>query len=243
MRRDKLSVLLISAAVVVFAAAPALPQGSADWQLPSGFVPAPQPSRPLATVMVGPIRFDEAEFPFTTVVNGLSVSTVGGAALPGTLAFSFSSADAAVLGGPGTITYVDDPSIEGDANGTLTIDFGVDVTRVAFGFAQNCAAPSTPSVTVTAMDSGGGVVDSTTVTGQDFGFFFLENQVDFSPASPARTVEVTFDTSGGDCFRFALDNLGYDALVVPTMKFLAAAALLLSLLVLGAAALHRAGGT
>ena len=88
--------------------------------------------------VVGPIQFTEPEFPFGTTVNGLSVSTLNGVPiLPLTFAFTFGgspSVDCTVSGGPGSTTYVSDPSIEG-APGTLTITFGGDANDFRFGFA------------------------------------------------------------------------------------------------------------
>ncbi len=218
-------------------AAPAA--GQAPWEPPPGFTPDPQaPTAPLQA-MVGPITFSEAEFPLGTPVNGLVVNSIGGTPLAAPLSFSFTSPDATVtLTGPGLTMFIDVPDIEGDAAGTLTIDFGLDVTRVAFGFAQNCPTPETAAVTVTAFDSSAAMIGSTTVAGADFGFFFLENGVDFTPASPARSVEITFDTSGGNCLRFALDNLAYDELAVPALP---APALALLALVVGTAGLWVLG--
>lgn len=202
---------------LTFAAAPAFSQGSTDWTRPPDYVVSPQPSGPASPAMLGPITFSESEFPLSTTVNGLAVSSVGGSPLPATLSFSFTSNDATVSVGPGMTVFVSDPSIEGDANGTLTIDFGTDVTRVAFGFAQSCGAGNPGGATVDARTSGGSSVGSTTVLGQDLGFFYIENEVDFAPGTPFRTVEVSFDTAGGPCSRFVLDNLAYDALSVPAM--------------------------
>lgn len=88
--------------------------------------------------VVGPIQFTEPEFPEGTVVNGLTVNTLNGIPIV-SLSFAFTlggspSGDCTVSGGPGSTTYVSDPSIEG-APGTLTITFGGDANDVRFGFA------------------------------------------------------------------------------------------------------------
>lgn len=88
--------------------------------------------------VIGPIQFTEPEFPMGAVVNGLTVNTLNGVPIvPISFAFSFEgspSSDCRVSGGPGTTTYVSDPSIEG-APGTLTIDLGGDGNDFRFGFA------------------------------------------------------------------------------------------------------------
>lgn len=227
------------AAILALSAAAALAQGGA-WDLPAGFTPQPQPSPGTRAAMVGPITFSEPEFPLSTTVDGLVVNSIGGAALTAPLSFSFSSADAQVTTtGPGTSAFIASPNIEGDANGTLTIDFGMDVSRVAFGFAQNCPAPLTPSATITAFDSGAAMIGSTNVPAAAFGFFFLENGVDFSPASPARSVQITFDTQNNACSRFALDNLAFDAVMAPSLPMPALMALALLSLGAGAWILRR----
>lgn len=88
--------------------------------------------------VIGPIQFTEPEFPPGTVVDGLTVNTLNGVPiLPISFAFSLegsASNACTVSGGPGTTTYVSDPSIEG-APGTLTIDLGGDGNDFRFGFA------------------------------------------------------------------------------------------------------------
>ncbi|MCL4808270.1 MAG: hypothetical protein KJ062_10850 [Thermoanaerobaculia bacterium] len=88
--------------------------------------------------VVGPIQFTEPELPPGTVVNGLTLSTLNGVPiLPVSFAFEVGggpSVDCTVSGGPGTTTYVSDPSMEG-APGTLTIQLSGDANDFRFGFA------------------------------------------------------------------------------------------------------------
>src|SRR5712691_5906007 len=81
------------------------------------------------------LAFDELPF---QPVDGLSFMgvtfhfTVGGV----------SSTDANYdSGGPGTITYVQDPSLEGNAFGTLTLDFDVPTPALQFGIALSTGGP------------------------------------------------------------------------------------------------------
>lgn len=238
-RKHHLTATLAAVALAWAMAPAAFAQGAGDWDVPAGFTPTGQPSQAPSRALQGPITFSEAEFPLGTMVNGLVVNSIGGTPLPVPLTFAFSSADATVAGGPGTTAFIDDPSIEGDAAGTLTLDFGADVTRLVFGFAQSCGAPSLAAVNVSVQASGGAPVGNISLPGTDQGFFFLENQVDYTPGAPFRTAQITFDTAGGACNRFAFDNLAYDIQEAPTMPAAAAVALMLGLLLAGFWALRR----
>ena len=89
------------------------------------------------------ITFDEV--PIGTPVNGMVI---------GDVTFGFSSSDATVSGGPGTQIFVQDPSIEGDISGTLTLDFANPSSRsISYGFALNIATPSNPGTRVEIFDA------------------------------------------------------------------------------------------
>ncbi|MHC4545891.1 MAG: S8 family serine peptidase, partial [Planctomycetota bacterium] len=62
------------------------------------------------------ITFDE--LPYGTMVDGMII---------GDVTFGFSSDNAFINGGPGNTLYVQMPNIEGDATGTLTLDFNIPV--------------------------------------------------------------------------------------------------------------------
>ena len=190
--------------------------------------PGAKPSAPSSGISVsalgagtsftyGPITFSEPEFVLGAVVNGLTVNTLNGQAIPA-LTFGFTiggvgSADCTIDGGPGTITYVQPPNIEGSALGVLTINFGTDVNMVTFGFAQSCSPP-TPGVAVTAFDSGGNPVASGASVGANTGSGFGENRFLMHSVTAFRSIAVSFPTPGS-CARFALDNLAYGQ--VPTI--------------------------
>ena len=187
------------------------------WQLPPGVDGGPVPPAVFPDGMVGPITFAEAEFPDGTPVDGLVITSLDGVPLPAPLGFGFSSADATVGDlGPGNITFVQTPNIEGDATGTLTIDFGLQVISVTFGFALSCGPPVADAATAQALDGQGNPVGApVSADGLDFGSF-AENELTLSPGVGFRAVEVTF---AGDqiCPRFAFDNLVYDGLPVPVL--------------------------
>ena len=179
--------------------------------------PRPQAPQPQVT---GPIVFTEPEFPLGTVINGFTLSTLNGTPIGATTTFGYllngvPSPDCAVNPGPPPQNFVNPPGMEGGApGGQLTMDFGMDVTRAAFGFAFSCFPPETPSMTATAIDSGGGTVGTpVTVGAMDTGGF-LENQLILEPGPMFRRVRVDI-TASAACTRFLLDNLGYPPLVTP----------------------------
>jgi hypothetical protein len=126
--------------------------------------------------------------------------------------------------------------MEGDASGTLTLDFGVDVSAVTFGFALNCGPSVVDAATAQALDADGMPVGSpVSADGLDFGSF-AENQLTVSPGSSFRSMQVTF---AGDqvCPRFAFDNLVYDGEPVPALPYAWRLGLVLLLIGIGLSAL------
>lgn len=233
--------LVALACLVLLTIAPAAAQEE-GWVVPDDYEPPDEnpasPPPPLA--LQGPVRFDEAEFPIGLDMSNFATPTLNGAPLPGTLSFSSTSNDISIGIGPGIIARVAAPLVRSrDLNTPFEIDFGVDVSRVAFGFAINCGAMDTAQVNVQAFNSGNGFVGQTTVPGADLGNFWLERAVDFSPGAAFRSVVLTFGGTQG-CDRFAFDNLSYDdAVPAPAMTAPWLLALALLLLVAGAWLLRR----
>ena len=106
--------------------------------------------------------------------------------------------------GPRKITYVDDPSLEGTAAGTLTLSFAVPTTTLGFGVALDSQLTLTPGFTVQLFDAAGQQIQNRSVTTTRL-ISFSEGRFDYSgvPVSRAR---ITFNPSGN---RFAFDNLSY----------------------------------
>jgi hypothetical protein len=138
-------------------------------------------------------------------VNGVSVSGV-------TFGFEVggvSSADAIYGGfGPGSITFVQDPSLEGNAGGVLTLTFDRPTTVLEFGIARSCICTLAPGVSVELFKPGAagrsrGIMTQTTSPLVSF------SEALFSYSGPAiQTAVITFP-SAGIAPRFALDNLKF----------------------------------
>jgi len=211
----------VESSILCLMLAAAAASAQTRWELPPGVDWEPMPPADFPDGMVGPITFAETEFPDGTPIDGLVVTSLDGVPLPAPLGFEFSSMDATVGDiGPGDITFVQTPNIEGDATGTLTIDFGLQATSVTFGFALNCGPPVTDAATAQALDGQGNPVGApVSVDGLDFGTF-AENELTLSPGAGFRAVEITF---AGDqiCPRFAFDNLVYDGQPVPALPSVA----------------------
>lgn len=145
------------------------------------------------------LTFDELPF---QPVDGLSFMgvtfhfTVGG--VPSTDA-NYDS------GGPGTITYVQDPSLEGDAAGTLTLNFGAPTPVLQFGIALSTFSALPAGCSVELFDSNLtslGVFDVATAGIVSFS----ESRFSYH-GQPISQATITFYSPAG---RFALDNLTFD---------------------------------
>jgi hypothetical protein len=112
--------------------------------------------------------------------------------------------------GPGTVTYVQDPSLEGNSNGILTLEFDKAVDQLEFGVAMNTMNPLTPGFIVrlfnpVAYVSFNPVNTSPIMT-------WTEGQ--FTYNGPAITMAIIeFDNLGAS--RFALDNLTFNTIPAP----------------------------
>jgi hypothetical protein len=165
--------------------------------LPFAFSAPAQAAKPVTT-----LTFDELSL---QPVDGLSFSGV-------TFGFQIGgvpSADANYGGfGPGSITFVQDPSLEGSSDGVLTLTFDQPTTVLEFGIARSCICTLTPGVSVELFKPGAagrsrGVMTMTTSPVVSF------SEALFSYSGPAiGTAVITFPSSGL-ASRFALDNLKF----------------------------------
>jgi hypothetical protein len=156
----------------------------------------------LAAKPVTTLTFDELSF---QPVDGLSISGV-------TFGFEVGGVPSmdATYGafGPGSITFVQDPSLEGNAAGVLTLTFDRPTTVLEFGLARSCICTLSPGVSVElgkpgAADGSRGTVAVTTSPLVSF------SEAQFSYTGPAiKTAVITFP-SAALAPRFALDNLTF----------------------------------
>ena len=123
--------------------------------------------------------------------------------------------NAAVFGdtGPGTLTHIADPSLIGDAEGILTLDFTVPVVFLAFAVALDSTTPYSPAVTGSLDESalnpiGGGYPVDTSLLGS---IQTPEGLFSYSGVGVARAV-LDFEDEGT---HFVLDNLAYETLETP----------------------------
>ena len=148
------------------------------------------------------VTLNFSELPYQSV-NGLSYRgvtfgfTVGGS--PSTDAHYNS-------GGPGIATFVQDPSLEGDAAGILTLGFEPQPTnQLEFGVALSDIIPLTPGFTV-ELFRGPVSLGVTPVNTFPLSSFVSEGQFTYSGASISRAV-IDFEDSAD---RFAMDNLTFN---------------------------------
>lgn len=112
--------------------------------------------------------------------------------------------------GLGTITFVQDPSLEGDAAGILTLDFAQPTIQLDFGVALSTFDPLTPGFTVELFNAGLSSLGVTPVNTSPL-VSFTEGPFIYSGAPIGRAV-IDFEDSAG---RFALDNLTFNPIPAP----------------------------
>lgn len=151
---------------------------------------------------------DFGELPFQAV-NGLSFAGVGFTFTVGGLPSTDANYNS---GGPGTITYVQVPALEGASAGTLRLDFSLPTRVLSFGVARNTVVPLTPGFTVQVFDSSLMLIGTFPVNTTPL-VTFSEGQFIYPGSTAIKRAVVTFNSPGTGA-RFALDNLSYQALVL-----------------------------
>lgn len=159
---------------------------------------------------LGPTTLTFDEIPFQSI-DGLTHAGI-------TFDFKIGNADSAEAFynsfGPGTLTFVDDPSLTGDSAGVLTLDFAVPTSVLEFGLALNTASQLRPGFRVELLASnltslGETPVDVLPNVGA---LGFSENRFQYSGSLVSRAV-IRFDHQPGS---FALDNLTFLPIPEPT---------------------------
>ena len=115
--------------------------------------------------------------------------------------------------GPGTLTYVQDPSLEGTAAGTLTLEFANPTPLLEFGVAMSTVGHRVATVELfnASLVSLGLFAVETNGLATDPGQFpFTEGKFSWFGGLVKRAV-INFDNRSIPFLRFALDNLRYDA--------------------------------
>jgi hypothetical protein len=170
------------------------------------------PGSALAAKQTVTLRFDELS---TRPANGVSINDltfrydIGGAPSTDATYNAF---------GPGSITYVQDPSLEGSTSGRLTLVFDRPTGSLDFGLALSTFGSLTPGATVQLFNPGGhsrGVVALNTSSILSF----TEGRFTYSGGAIGRAV-ITFNSTFAA--RFALDNLSFEQRGVPRSRALAA---------------------
>ena len=147
----------------------------------------------------------------TLTFDELSMQPVDGLSYMG-ITFGFKigpshSDDAIYHGiGPGTLTYLQDPSLEGTAAGILTLDFATPTDLLEFGVALNSYNAVTPAYAVRLYDPSYQLIE-TYIGNTSPLILWSEGQYTYSGTPVSRAV-IGFNDQAAN--RFALDNLTYN---------------------------------
>ena len=153
---------------------------------------------------------------FTLTFDELPTQPIDGLSYMG-ITFGFTvggspSTDAIYNGiGPGTLTYLQDPSMEGTTAGILTLDFSTPTDQLEFGVALNSYDAATPGYVVKLYDSSYALIG--TFTGNTSPLvLWSEGQFTYSGTLVRRAV-IGFNEQAAS--RFALDNLTINPIPAP----------------------------
>ena len=114
--------------------------------------------------------------------------------------------------GPGTQYFTQDPSLEGNSAGKLTVRFDTPTNFVQFGVSLSAFGPLSPGFVVALKDANRKVISITQVDTRPVGpDFFTEGQFTYNGSVAVNKIVVTF--AAADAERFVLDNLVY---IVPS---------------------------
>ncbi|NEP15042.1 MAG: hypothetical protein F6K14_33700 [Symploca sp. SIO2C1] len=133
--------------------------------------------------------------------------------------------------GPGSINFVDDPSLEGNAAGTLTLDFDLFVSELQFGVALSTLdLELIPGFTVELFDLGFNSLGVTPVDTNPL-VSFSEGLFSYTGA-PVKRAVVNFNETFAD--RFAFDNLTFTSPIAKAAQPIPEPVSGLSLILMGA---------
>ncbi len=153
---------------------------------------------------------------FTLTFDELPTQPIDGLSYMG-ITFGFKvggspSTDAIYNGiGPGTLTYLQDPSMEGTTAGILTLDFSTPTDQLEFGVALNSYYDATSAYVVKLYDSSYALIG--TFTGNTSPLvLWSEGQFTYSGTRIRRAV-IGFNEQAAS--RFAIDNLTINPIPAP----------------------------
>ena len=176
------------------------------------------------------ISTGSANAAFTLTFDELPTQPVDGLSYMG-ITFGFEiggipSTDAVYNGiGPGTLTYLQDPTLEGNAAGILTLDFATPTNQLQFGAALNSYDTVTPGYTVTLYDPASQLIGVYSKNTYPL-VLWSEDQFTYS-GTPVSRATIGFNNRVAN--RFSVDNLTFN----PVSSVPAPGAILLSSIGLG----------
>lgn len=113
--------------------------------------------------------------------------------------------------GPGALTYLQGKALEGNARGTLTLDFASPISHLEFGLALNTRRPLTEAFTVELFDESLASLGILSRSANPL-IYWSEGQFSYNGAPISRAV---VDFNEQYARRFAIDNLGANTIPAP----------------------------
>jgi hypothetical protein len=170
----------------------------------------------LICVLAGLMSAGAADAAVTLMFDELPTQPVDGLTYKGvTFGFTIggsSSADALYSGtGPGSITYLQDTTLEGNAAGVLTLDFVQPTNLLQFGIALNSFSPVTAAYTVELFDASLAALG--TYSGNTYPLMVWSEDLFAYSGTPISRAIVDFNEQFAG--RFAVDNLSINPIPAP----------------------------
>lgn len=167
----------------------------------------------------------------TLTMDDLPGRPIDGLVHPQGVQFGFtvngaSNADARyAAGGPGNLTFVQDPSIEGTTLGVVSLIFSVPTPILEFGVARNVEA-AVPNGVAVELFNAANLSLGETLLALDPQPRFAEGKFVYSGEPVKRaTLDFTSTSSGIGGIRFALDNLAFTTVPEPLTPLMTCVAL------------------
>jgi len=183
-----------------------------DFELLCPPIPEPDYPYPFESEANVPVNTNLTWLPPVTVAFGnIAEGTIVDGMVIGYVTFNFTSYDATVTNeGPVYTRYVHRPNIEGDAAGTLTLNFAMPVYGLSYGFALSSDTSKADATTMSFYDRYMNPLGSFSVDAIVRGYYFVEGLNRGTSTTPIKHVDITF--SHPDAVRFTLDNLTYSVI-------------------------------